>query len=141
VRAVDGAGNSSGYSNIAEATTAAPPDTTAPTDPSALQATPVTPTEIQLAWSGSTDAGGSGLAGYLVERCLGSGCTDFIMVRVSLQSSTADTGLVAQMTYRYRVQAIDGAGTTSGYSNVVEATTPAWPSSAPPVRPPKKPTR
>src|SRR5262249_43610490 len=41
VRAIDGAGNTSGYSNTSSATTQAPPDTTVPTAPSNLTATPV----------------------------------------------------------------------------------------------------
>ncbi len=141
VRGRDGAGNLSGYSNVVEATTAAPPDTTPPSDPASLVSTPTSPTQIQLVWVASTDAGGSGLAGYRVERCLGAGCDDFLVMRWPLANTVTDTGLSAQTTYRYRVSAIDGAGNPSGYSNVVEATTPAWSASSPPSRPPKKPSR
>ena len=77
VKAVDAATNVSvNYSNVANATTqAAPPDTIPPTDPTGLTATAVSSSQINLAWTASTDSGGSGLAGYRVERCQGAGCS------------------------------------------------------------------
>src|SRR5206468_3390740 len=78
VRATDAAGNLSGYSNIASATTLTAPDTTPPTAPSGLTATAVSTTQINLAWAASTD--NVGVTGYLVERCQGSGCTTFVQI-------------------------------------------------------------
>src|SRR5262249_4031507 len=52
VRATDAANNLSGYSNVASATT---PDLTAPTAPSNLTATSASNTQINLAWTASTD--------------------------------------------------------------------------------------
>src|SRR5207249_11859460 len=48
VRATDGAGNLSGYSNTASATTA---DTITPSAPSSLTATAATTTQINLSWT------------------------------------------------------------------------------------------
>ena len=75
VRAVDAAGNLSGYSAIENATT---PDTQAPTDPSGLSATAVSDSQINLAWTASTD--NVAVAGYRVERCQDAGCTVFVQV-------------------------------------------------------------
>ena len=82
VKAVDAATNVSvNYSNVANATTqAAPPDTIRPTDPTGLTATAVSSSQINLAWTASTDSGGSGLAGYHVERCQGAGCSTFAQI-------------------------------------------------------------
>src|SRR5262249_58341628 len=73
VRATDAAGNLSGYSNVASATT--PGDTTPPTNPSNLTATAASTTQINLGWTASTDA--TGVTGYLIESCQDSGCTSF----------------------------------------------------------------
>ena len=82
VKAVDAATNVSvNYSNLATATTpAAPPDTIPPTDPTGLTATAASSSQINLAWTASTDSGGSGLAGYRVERCQGAGCSTFAQI-------------------------------------------------------------
>ena len=64
------AGGSSVYSNIAEATTLAPP---APAAPSGLTATPSSDTQVDLSWSDNS----SSEDGFRVERCTGAGCTSF----------------------------------------------------------------
>src|SRR5213079_703819 len=69
VRATDAAGNPSGYSNVASATTPAAADTQAPTAPSNLTATAVSGSQINLSWTASTDD--VGVTGYAVERCQG----------------------------------------------------------------------
>jgi len=122
VRAYDNAGNNSGYSNTASATT--PPEIIPPTVPANLTATALTPNDIELNWSASTDSGGSGLAGYKIERCMGSSCTNFTQAGTSATTSYTDTGLSADATYTYRVRAYDNAGNNSGYSNPASATTP-----------------
>ena len=64
VRAADLAGNLSGYSSVQSATTQAGPDTQAPSVPAGLSATPVSATQINLAWTASTDnVGVTGLPG------------------------------------------------------------------------------
>src|SRR4029434_8926717 len=69
IRATDAAGNLSGYSNIASATTSASADTTAPTAPSNLVATASSSSHIGLTWTASTD--NLAVTGYRVERCSG----------------------------------------------------------------------
>src|SRR6185295_4113257 len=125
VKAVDAANNVSvNYSTVATATTqAAPPDTTPPTDPTGLTATAVSSSQIDLAWTASTDSGGSGLAGYRVERCQGAGCSTFAQIATPSTNSYSDPGLTAGTSYSYRVRAIDGAGNLSlNYSNTASAT-------------------
>ena len=113
-------------------------DTTAPSAPAALSATPTGATGVNLSWSASTDT--FGVTGYLVERCLTIGCTNFVQVATTPETTLADTGLVATSVYQYRVRAIDAANNRSGYSNTATATTAAavctgnsvWASSATP---------
>src|SRR2546430_6113218 len=122
VRATDAAGNPSGYSNVASATTPAT-DTQAPTAPTKLSATAVSGSQINLSWTASTD--NVGVTGYPVERCQGAGCTSFAPVGTAAGPTYSDTGLAANTSYSYRVRATDAAGNPSGYSNVASATTPA----------------
>ncbi|MBK7234269.1 MAG: fibronectin type III domain-containing protein [Sterolibacteriaceae bacterium] len=75
LRAVDAAGNLSGYSTAASASTSAAADTQAPTVPSNPAAAANGSSAINLNWTGSTD--NVGVAGYRVERCLGASCTSF----------------------------------------------------------------
>jgi RHS repeat-associated protein len=98
-----------------------PPDGTAPSAPSALTASAVSQTEIDLSWTASTD--NVAVAGYRVERCQGAGCTNFAQIATPTTTTFADTGLTAATSYSYRVRAADGAGNLSAYSNVASATT------------------
>ncbi len=97
------------------------PDTTAPSAPTNLSATAISASQIDLSWTASTD--NVGVTGYRVERCQGSGCTNFVQIATPSGPSYADAGLAAGTTYRYRVRASDAAGNLSGYSSVVAATT------------------
>jgi chitodextrinase len=102
-----------------------PPDTTPPTDPTGLAATVVNASRIDLSWTGSTDnPGGSGLASYRIERCSGSGCSNFAELTFTTGPSYSDTSVAGVTTYQYRVRARDVAGNNSGYSNTAVATTP-----------------
>src|SRR5256885_16889206 len=69
VRARDAAGNLSGFSPIAAATT---PDTVPPTAPTGLTPAVISGTQINLSWTASMD--NVGVTGYRVERCVGAGC-------------------------------------------------------------------
>ena len=120
VRATDAAGNLSAYSNTASATTS---DTQPPTAPSSLTATSVSVSQINLAWTASTD--NVGVTGYRVERCSGAGCTTFAQIGTPTSTTFSDTGLTASTSYSYRVRATDAAGNLSAYSNIASATTPA----------------
>jgi chitodextrinase len=90
-------------------------DTTPPTTPGNVMATPVSSSQINVAWSASTD--NVGVAGYRVFR------------NGSLAGSTttaltySDTGLAASTTYSYTVVAFDAAGNVSTPSTPVAATT------------------
>lgn len=123
VRAYDAAGNTSGYSSIIQSATSA--DITAPSAPTGLTANATGPTEVSLAWNTSTDAGGSGLVGYKIERCQGAGCTSFAQIAMSTARSYSDSERAPNTAYRYRVRAYDGAGNNSGYSSTANATTPS----------------
>lgn len=115
VRARDGAGNQSGNSNTVTRT-GQTGDQTAPTAPSNLTYTEPTSGQIRLAWGASTDAGGSGLAGYDIYlngsllTSVGSG----VLTYTDTQPTTA--------TVSYFVRARDGAGNQSGNSNTVTRT-------------------
>jgi glucose/arabinose dehydrogenase/chitodextrinase len=132
VRAVDAAGNLSPYSTIVSSRTLAP-DTTRPTAPTGLTATSGSPTRIDLTWTASTD--NVGVAGYRVERCQGTGCTNFAEVGTPTATSYADTGVAPSTTYRFRVRAVDAAGNLSTYSSIASATTPAVTDNSPPTAP------
>jgi fibronectin type 3 domain-containing protein len=126
VRTIDAAGNLSGYSLIATASTL---DTTAPTAPAALTATVVSSSQINLTWTTSTD--NVGVTGYRIERCTGASCTTYTQIATSTTASYSNTGLTAATAYRYRVRANDAAGNLSGYSSVVTATTQTADTQAP----------
>ncbi len=101
-------------------------DTTAPSAPSGLSALAVSSIQINLSWTASTDTGGSGLKGYRVERCEGSGCSNFVQIATPMGTTYNDmSGLAGSTIYRYRVRAEDNATPPnfSGYSSIVNATT------------------
>ncbi|PYN30521.1 MAG: hypothetical protein DMD98_18850, partial [Candidatus Rokuibacteriota bacterium] len=78
-----------------------PPDTTPPTAPSNLTATPGS-TQINLAWTASTD--NVGVTAYRVERCQGAGCSDFAQIATPGATAFSDTGLTPSTSYSYRVR-------------------------------------
>lgn len=93
-------------------------DTTPPTTPGDLQVTGTTSSTVSLSWSASTDAGGSGLAGYRIYR--NGGANPLASVT---GTSFTDTGLAPESTHEYRVSAYDGAGNESALAGPVNATT------------------
>jgi chitodextrinase len=129
VRATDAAGNLSGYSNTASATTV---DTQPPTAPSNLTATAAGGSQINLSWTASTD--NVGVTQYLVERCQGTGCTTFAQIGTSTGTTFNDTGLTPNTSYSYRIRATDAAGNLGPYSNVASTTTQN-PDTQPPTAP------
>lgn len=100
--------------------------TIAPDAPGTLSALTVTSTQIALSWSD----GGPYETGYVIERCSDGGCSDFVPIDTVPADfvSYNDTGLTANATYRYRVQAINAVA-GSAYSNIAEKATdlPATP--------------
>ncbi len=132
VRAADAAGNLSAYSAIVSARTLTA-DTTRPSAPSGLTATATGPNQINLAWTASTD--NVGVTGYRIERCLGASCTTWAEIATSTTTSYSNTGLSSSTLYRYRVRATDAAGNLSLYSGIAQATTPAVADNQPPSDP------
>ena len=118
VRGVDAAGNLGAYGYSGWVWTL---DANAPAAPAGLTATAVSPTRVNLAWTASTSAD---VTGYKIDRCQGTGCTNFFQVATSMGPSFSDTGLTAGTTYRYRVFATNAAGSGSAFSNIASATTP-----------------
>jgi chitodextrinase len=117
VSAYDAAGNSSSQSTSASATTQAVVfDTQSPTTPTNLSATPISTSQINLAWTASTDT--VGVIGYKIYR-------NASQVGTSGINGYADTGLSASTTYSYTVSAYDAAGNNSAQSTSTSATTQA----------------
>ena len=117
VRARDAAGNRSGYSNTATATTPpAPPDNESPTAPSNLTATAVGPNRVDLSWAASTD--NEEVTGYELFR------DGALLTDVGTGTSYSDTTVSASTTYSYQVRARDAAGNRSEFSNAATVTTP-----------------
>jgi chitodextrinase len=133
VLASDAVGNLSAYSNIATAATPAAPDTQAPTAPASLTAIASSTTQVGLAWTASTD--NVGVTNYLVERCAGPSCMNFVQAATSATTAVTDSSLAEATAYRYRVRATDAAGNLSAYSNIASATTLAAPDTQPPTAP------
>ena len=104
VRATDGAGNFTAYSNTASAATSAVVDTQPPTAPSNLAATATSPSQINLSWTAATD--NVGVTQYLIERCVTASCT-FAQIGTSAATTFSSTGLSASTGYSYRVRASD----------------------------------
>jgi chitodextrinase len=100
-----------------------PPDTSPPTVPTGLTATPVV-SGVSLSWTASTDD--QGVAGYRIYR-------NGSLVVTSQATSYLDSGLSPQTTYTYSVSAYDAAGNVSALSSSVSATTPAAPPPSAPV--------
>ena len=113
-------------------TSISPPDTTPPTDPTNLTATPAGSTQINLSWTASTD--NIAVTGYQIERCQGTGCTTFALLTTVTGTTYNNTGLTASTPYSYRVRATDGTN-FSGYSNTASATTQASSDTTPPTDP------
>ena len=131
VRAGDAAGNLGPYSDPATATTPAP-DTIPPGKPGTLTATAVSATEVDLSWGAASD--NVGVTGYHIERCQGSGCSNFTEIGTTSGTGTAykDLTTTAGTSYRYQVRAGDAAGNLGPYSDPAAATTPV-PSGPTPV--------
>lgn len=93
-----------------------PPPVNPPSDLSAAAAS----SQIDLTWADNS----SDEDGFEIQQCQGAGCTNFTAIAsVGATAVTySNTGLSANILYRYRVRAFNGGG-ASGYSNEAEATT------------------
>ncbi|MEX5717999.1 fibronectin type III domain-containing protein [Geodermatophilus maliterrae] len=119
--AVDGHGNASDPSD--PEVTARPTDTTAPTTPTGLEATPGDG-QVDLAWAPNPEPD---VAVYVVLR-------DEVEVARVGGTTWSDTGVVDDTTYAYRLVAVDGHGNASDPSD------PAVPATPTPDRAPAAPT-
>src|SRR5439155_25378656 len=88
------------------------PDRTPPPAPTGLKASPAK-RKVGLSWTGSTDTGGSGLAGYRVYRGTTSAAADFTLIASTTSMSYSDAGLRSATTDWYYVVAYGGAGNAS----------------------------
>jgi uncharacterized protein YkwD/chitodextrinase len=95
-------------------------DTQPPTAPSLSSVVAKGPTEVDLAWTGSTD--NVGVAGYQVLR---NGAALASVAGTTL--SYADLTVAAATTYTYTIRAFDAAGNYSAPSNNKSVTTPTVP--------------
>jgi len=100
------------------------PDTTPPTVPLNLQATPLSATEIRLTWSPATDD--LGVTGYTVAR-------NGLPITSVPTSTYTDQGLQPATTYDYTVRAEDAAGNRSPASAPRRADTLPLPDTMPPT--------
>lgn len=97
---------------------------TAPAAPTGLSASAVSSTQINLSWTASTS---SCTVSYNIFRSTTSGFTPSSSNRIAsgvTGTTFSDSGLAAQTTYFYVVEATNSGG-TSGASNQASATTPA----------------
>ncbi|NOY13824.1 MAG: fibronectin type III domain-containing protein, partial [Deltaproteobacteria bacterium] len=101
-----------GYSNQSEATTSSP------VAPSGLVVTAITDTRFDLSWTDNTDAE----SGFRIERCSGSGCSNFAQIDTvgTDETSYTDTTAPPSTESSYRVRAFKNSSCpwNSGYSNI-----------------------
>jgi parallel beta-helix repeat protein len=92
------------------------PDTTPPTVPTGVNATPISATQINVSWSASTDT--SGIKGYNIYQ---NNSTTPVGFSSSLTYS--NTGLTPNTTYSYTVSSVDNSSNESIISGTANSTT------------------
>jgi hypothetical protein len=93
-----------------------PADTSPPSVPTALQASAISSSQVNLTWDASTD--NVGVSGYQVLR------NNQKIASVTTGLSFGDTALSASTAYTYALRAYDAAGNVSADSSPVTVTTP-----------------
>ena len=78
-----------------------------------------------LSWSPSTETGGS-VSLYSIERCTGTGCSNFAQLSTTTSTSYLDSSAAPGTTYSYRVRAQDANGIYGPYSVASTVTIPAY---------------
>ena len=106
----------------------------APSAPTSLSATAISPTQISLSWSAPTNNGGAVITGYKIEVKSGSGSYTMVSNTQSTSTTYSHTGLTTGTTYTYKVSAINSAGAGDA-SNEVSATPTSSSSSGVPGAP------
>ena len=119
------ADNVAGASSNTTVTTPKPPDP-GPTAPTNLSATPVSGTQINLAWTASTDS----VAGIKQYNILRNGVQIGTATATS-NPSFGDSGLSSHTTYSYQVVAVSGGGKTAASTIVAAMTFDTTPPSVP----------
>jgi chitodextrinase len=122
--AADAAGNLKTATALTVTVTRGAPDTTPPSVPTNLTATGISTSQINLAWTASTD--NVGVAGYNIFR-------GGVLIASTTTNSYSNTGLAASTTYSYAVSAYDAAGNTSAQSSPATGSTLAAPDTTPPT--------
>jgi chitodextrinase len=102
------------------------PDTQPPTTPTGLVATPVSSSQINLAWASSTD--NVAVTGYKVYR-------NSVQIATTTTATYQNTGLLASTSYSYNITAFDAASNVSALSATATATTLPPPDTTPPSVP------
>jgi fibronectin type 3 domain-containing protein len=132
VQAYDSGSNLSAQSSTLNATTTL--DNLAPNIPTVSNINALTPGSVSLTWGAVTDnpnPGGSGVQGYNIYRCSGSGCTPNITTApingaTPISATTyTDNTVSASNSYSYVVTAVDNAGNESSPSPISTVSTPA----------------
>ena len=122
VDAFDAVGNRSAQASLSAATSPCPPpDTQAPTPPTALLSTSSTQSSVSVTWSPSTD--NVGVTGYELFR-------NGTSVGTTTGTSYTVAGLLCGTSYTLGVEAFDAAGNRSGRASLT-ASTSACPPPAP----------
>jgi sugar lactone lactonase YvrE len=98
--------------------------------PTSLSATTVSASQINLSWIDKSN----NESDFLIERCQGAGCMDFVQIATVTENSTnySDMALTSTTEYTYRVRAYNSYG-HSAYSNSFTIITPEVPPAAPSV--------
>ena len=93
-------------------------DGTKPTSPGNLSTTSVTNTQIAFDWSASFDTGGSGLAGYKVDKATDNAGSPGIYSQLGVTADILydDSDVGPNTKYWYRVKSYDNADNNSNYS-------------------------
>ncbi|MGI9121233.1 MAG: hypothetical protein ACR2G7_14145 [Acidimicrobiales bacterium] len=105
---------------VASTTSTTVSDTSPPTVPTTLTSNSGK-RKVTLSWGGSTDSGGSGLAGYEVYSST-SQTGPYTLVDSTTTTSYTNSSLTRSQTYWYYVKAYDLAGNRSPQSNLTSAT-------------------
>jgi hypothetical protein len=113
--------------DVVFATQAPPPVPTPPAAPTGVSATPVSSTQIMVAWQAS-----SGATGYRVERSANGGTSWATAGTTTTPTSFNDTGLAPATTYQYRVIATSPNGNSAPSATVTAKTLP---DTTPPTQP------
>jgi hypothetical protein len=94
------------------------PPLTAPSNLTAI--TFISGSQVNVSWTAPTVGTPTS---YLLERCQGTGCSNFAQIATPTVSTYNDTAVTPNTSYSYRVRATDASGNLSAYSNVALAFT------------------